>query len=389
MVTKQALLEFFTQPRVKQWHDGVTLKPSTLQKYSEKLCVYLGSEPASTFLERAEKDSKQVSIEIKGRIAEIFRQTPRQAHQTKYALKSFLEFYETDVRVNGRLPVKRTRKKVSLTIPDAQRIIIETDEPYRGVFTMMLWGGLGEDELMEVMSSAAILSSIESQRGNGKSYIRIDLAPRKSTLDEFFTLVPKQHVPKLPALTKRMKGRGGVMIDPHDMQVVWRRAAKKAKIWQEGLGPHTLRSVFKSQCDAAGVSPSASEFCLGHGAGDRYGYSRPNEETIVTELKKLWEKQGLDLREKAAKVDELERKLDRVYDLLYKRAHTSDQFPADAAKLEQELEMEHPKLRWEAEDMDRQAREYEEQEAKELEIKQAAASDQRPVKKKVKSAGKP
>jgi hypothetical protein len=85
--------------------------------------------------------------------------------------------------------------------------------------------------------------------------------------------------------------RGNKLIDPHDMQNVWRRAAKKAKFWQEGLGPHTLRSVFKSQCGKAEVAYAVSEFCMGHGGGDKYGYAREvlDEKYAAKELRKLWE----------------------------------------------------------------------------------------------------
>jgi len=97
-------------------------------------------------------------------------------------------------------------------------------------------------------------------------------------------------MPEFPLRTKIHKNRGGALIDAHDMQQRWRTAAKKAKLWQEGLGPHTLRSTFKSQCGKLGVARAVSEFCMGHGGGDQYGYSREttDEKYVASELRKLW-----------------------------------------------------------------------------------------------------
>jgi hypothetical protein len=97
-------------------------------------------------------------------------------------------------------------------------------------------------------------------------------------------------MPEFPLRTKIHKNRGGALIDGHDMQQRWRGAAKKAKLWQEGLGPHTLRSTFKSQCGKLGVARAVSEFCMGHGGGDQYGYSREvlDEQYVAGELGKLW-----------------------------------------------------------------------------------------------------
>jgi integrase len=251
----------------------------------DKLERFLDKETPGRFLERARENPKQVSIEIKTRLGPLGGTT--RAHITRYALKHFLEFYETDVRVNGRFRVRRVRRKEALSWNQAEQIIAECDEPYRNLFHFMLWAGIGEDEIMEIQTSPAILKSVRAQAKNDKPYVKFDLEPRKATLDGFFTLVLKKHVPSFPVLTRKFSGRGGVPVEPHDMQARWRIAAKKAGIWHEGLGPHHLRSVFKTTCDGAGVSPAVSEFCMGHGA-DRYGYSRPTEEIVTQELEKLW-----------------------------------------------------------------------------------------------------
>lgn len=290
--TKEALRKFLLYPEVKAWYDGIAteLKESTRESYILFLMHYLGKEEPAAFLKRAQENPREVAIEIKGRLGELYKRSMNAAHLTKYGLRSFLDFHEVGLEVKAKVKVRRVRKKPELSWEDADRIILETDEPYRSLFKFMKWSGLGEDEVMEIQKSPSIQSAIEKQRSNAKPYIKIDLSPRKSTLDEFFTLTPKQHVPNFPLNTKIHKNRGGKLIDPHDMQNAWRRGAKKAKIWQEGLGPHTLRSAFRTQCGKSGVPAAVGEFCMGHGGGDKYGYAREvlNEQYVASELAKLW-----------------------------------------------------------------------------------------------------
>jgi len=290
--TKEALAKFLEYPEIKLWYNGIVtaLKKSTREQYLLFLMHYLGKEDPAGFLRRAQENRREVTIEIKGKLGELYKHSMSAAHLTKYALRSFFDFHEVEIEIKGKIKVKRVRKKPELSWEDADRIILETDEPYRSIFKFMKWSGLGEDEVMEIQTSPTIQHSIESQRPSDKTYVKMDLSPRKSTLDEFFTLAPKQYMPEFPLKTKIHKDRGGALIDPHDMQNVWRRAAKKVKLWQEGLGPHTLRSAFKSQCARSGVAKAVSEFCMGHGGGDQYGYSREvqDEQYVASELAKLW-----------------------------------------------------------------------------------------------------
>ena len=287
------LTKFSEIPEVKSWLNGVgtELKESTRGQYVMFLSRFLSNEDPASFLKRAQQNPRQTAIEIKGRLGELYKHSMNAAHLTKYALRSFVEFHEVEMHVNGKIKVRRVRNKPELTWENANNIIQETDEPYRSLFKFMLWSGLGEDEVSEIQNSAEIQRKIETQRTNDKPYIKIALSPRKSTLNDFFTLVPKQQVPAFPMKTKVSKNRGGTLIDAHDLQNVWRRAAKKIKLWQVGLGPHQLRSSFKSQCNRCEVAYPASEFCMGHGGGDRYGYGREtlDERYMAKELGKLWE----------------------------------------------------------------------------------------------------
>ncbi len=311
--SKEDLEKFLKISEVKLWYDGVAteLKESTRNLYLVFLLRYFRKENPATFLKNAQENPRQVAIQIKSKLGELYKHSMNAAHQTKYALRSFLQFHEVEVHVNGRIRVRRVRQKPELSWEDSEKIIQEADEPYRTIFNFMKWSGLGEDEFMEIQNSPRIQSKIDNQRPNSKPYVKIDLSPRKSALDEFFTLAPKQYLPKFPLNTKTYKNRGSKLIDPHDMQNVWRRAIKKAGLWHEGLGPHTLRSVFKSQCGKAEVAYAVSEFCMGHGGGDRYGYAREalDEKYAAKQLAKLW---SYSAPARGEKIQELEAELEKV-----------------------------------------------------------------------------
>jgi len=279
------LNRFLKHPDIKAWHSGIAaeLKESTRNEYLIFLSRYFRDEDPADFLKKAQENPRQVAIEIKTRLGELYSKSIMTARITKYAMKSFLAFHEVEVHVNGKLKVRRVRRKPEMRWENAQKIIVETDEPYRGLFTFMLNSGLGEDEVMEIQNTPEIQRSIQEQRTN--PYIKISLRPRKSNLDEFFTIVPSEYVPEFPART-----RPGALVDSHDMQTVWRRAARKAKLYQVGLGPHQLRSAFRSQCGKADVASSVAEFFMGHGGGDKFGYSREalDVDYAAKEIGKLW-----------------------------------------------------------------------------------------------------
>jgi hypothetical protein len=294
--SKEDLTAFLAYPEIKLWYDGVApeLKASTRNLYTIYLMRYFGKDNPATFLKNAQENPRQVALEVKSRLGELYRHSVNGAHQTKYALRSLVQFHEIDLTINGKIKVRRTRQKPELTWENADKIIQETDEPYRSIFTFLKWSGLGEDEFMEIQGSPEIQRRIEEQRTNDKRYIKIRLSPRKSNLDDFFTLAPKQYTPQFPLYTKTYQNRGEKLVNPHDLQCVWRRAAKKAKLWHEGLGPHQLRSAFKSQCGKSEVAPNVSEMCMGHGGGDQYGYAREtlDEEYMAKQLSRLWDHNG-------------------------------------------------------------------------------------------------
>jgi hypothetical protein len=287
---------FMERPKIKQWISSIQ-SPTTAEGYSYHLMRFLEAiaQDPDAFLQNIEKNPKEMSITTKAYLGSV--QSKTVARFQLCAIKSFLRFYEMELPLNGlRIRVARVRKKPYLTWTDAEKIIGECKEPYRSAFRFMLWSGIGLDEFTEIQQSAEIQANIEAQRNNVKQYIRIDLRPRKSNVDVYYVLTPKQYVPKFPLRTADYGNRGGALIDRLDAELNWRRATVRANMRQVGLGPHTLRSAFRSQCAKVGVADAVAEFCLGHGSHDKYGYSREttDEEYLAGELGKLWKRPVID-----------------------------------------------------------------------------------------------
>jgi hypothetical protein len=174
-VSKEALAASLEYPKTKGWYDGVApeLKLSTRQLYLIYLMRYFGKDNPGIFLKKAQEHPREAALEVKGRLGELYKRSMNGAHQTKYALLSLLQFHEVEIKINGKIKVRRTRQKPELTWENADKIIQETEESYRSIFNFLKWCGLGEDEFMEIQGSLDIQRRIEEQRKNDKRYIKI------------------------------------------------------------------------------------------------------------------------------------------------------------------------------------------------------------------------
>lgn len=298
----KATLAFIQQsPTVQKWISGIPTE-RTRNWYAYNLMRFLDGihETPDHFLTEIEKNPKQTSITTKAFLGGM--KSRAVARVMLSAVKSFTAFYETPISLNGlKIRVARTRRKPELTWENAERIIANAKEPYKSAFRFLKWSGLGLDEFEEIQGSPEIRATIEKQRGDtSKPYIRIDLRPRKNNVDDYYALVPKEYVPKFPLTTYEFrvkegprKGelmRGGQVVDHLDMQMNWQRACERAGLRQIGMGPHTMRSCFDSQCAKLGVKEAVADFQMGHGAPDAYGYRREilDEAYVAVELSKLW-----------------------------------------------------------------------------------------------------
>jgi hypothetical protein len=144
---------------------------------------YFGKDDPAAFMTKAQENPRQAALEVKSKLGGLYKRSMNGAHETKFALRSLVEFHEIPFRE------WKNQGQAGTTWENADRIIQETDEPYRGIFNFIKWSGLGEDEIWEIQRSQEIQRKIDAQRDNQKRYIRIQLSPRKSNLDDFFTLV--------------------------------------------------------------------------------------------------------------------------------------------------------------------------------------------------------
>jgi hypothetical protein len=125
--------------------------------------------------------------------------------------------------------------------------------------------------------------------GNDKSYVRLDLTPRKNNVDFWPVLLLKKYIPSLPAKTHDWyKDRGGKPLNQAEVGFQWRKAAQELDLWERRSGPHLLRSVFKSTCRKIGVADAAIEGQLGHTDAMNYGREWQDEAYIAKELSKFW-----------------------------------------------------------------------------------------------------
>ena len=296
-VSKDTLV-FLKDDIVSKWANSLPSERGRLS-YAYHLKRFLNGikKTPSQFLADIEKTPKQMSIDTKSFLGSLTSKGT--ARIMMNSVKSFVRFYEAELPLNGlKIRAPRTRKKPYLSWPDAERIIGASKEPYRSAFRFLLWSGLGLDELAEINRSTEIQTAIKKQLDDtSKTHVRIDLRPRKSNTDTYFVLVPREHVPAFPVTTLIYDGtihgnrkRGGKLVSNLVMETNWTRACKRVGLHQIGLGPHTLRSAFRSQCAKVGVSDAVAEFQMGHGSRDVHGYSRETEDEsyIVNELSKLW-----------------------------------------------------------------------------------------------------
>jgi len=287
-----------SQP-VKQWFDGDRRGRVTRYLYANAMRKFfpkLGRSPEQLLKELNDAGGhRQAKLDIKATVAN-WRDRPATANLIISGLRALARFHEVEPELTlERYTARRKWKKERVEWEDAIRVIEECPEPYRQAFMFMLWGGLDQNTFAKINSNAPELrtlnggdvhATIQRQIKIGKAYVRIDLPPRKNSLDTYFVLVPALYVPKFPLLSIRYQGsqvrRGGTFLPSKSLVAVWRRAARRAKVYRPGLGPHTLRSVFRTRCGELGVG-EIGEWMLGHG-GDVYGYSREGlNETFLIE----------------------------------------------------------------------------------------------------------
>ena len=298
----ERITAFLAIPQVSEWYKAADLKPRTKQNYALHLMQTFDKLgiPPSQFLEECNASRKQVLGRIKVALGELREHSASVAFQQRAALINFVNYYQDQfdepITINSKIKVRRVRMKKELTFEQAQKIIAECGHPYREIFTLLLWSGMDQSTFEYINENPKLIAEIQRQLSDpSRDFVRIDLPPRKSNTDVYFLVVPKFAFENLnlPVSTRTHKLRngdvkGGNPISPMRLKKRWSYAAKKAKLWYIGLGAHHLRSAFHTQGVRAHVDDRMLLFHLGKGA-DKYGYVRPSEEDLATELRKLWQ----------------------------------------------------------------------------------------------------
>jgi integrase len=276
-VSRDTLTFIDENPTIWRWTNTIE-NENTRLSYAYRLMLILKelNQSPDQFLEAIRSKPDDMGITIDGLLAGMHG---RQAAISSAAIKRFAKFYRArGFELTYQVKKKRSREKRPLPWDDALRIIKECPTPYREVFRFMLYGALDEHTFSWINWNSKLgngkgaIDEINSQISNDKPYVRIDLPPRKSGLDRYFILVPKAYVPPLPAMTVsgRGKGKGGRLLVPRNMAEVWQHAAQNIELYYEGMGPHKLRTTFRTKCADLGI-PVVAAWQMGHG-GEQYGY---------------------------------------------------------------------------------------------------------------------
>jgi len=306
--TSKAAFELLKNPIIGSWAATIQ-SPITRIQYVYRLGLILkqlGQTPEE-FLEALKTKPDETGIALDSLLPRLKSQTG-----AVIAIAAILKFAR-HYRVKGfeltvEIKPKRKRRKAPFTWDQAEAVINACPEPYRQIFNMMRYGGLDQNQFTRLNWNEPLdpdkpketpIEQIKEQMKNKKPYVRIDLPPRKSSLDTFFVLIPKGFVVDLPVRTRKFTGRGAQLVTAPDLESIWRRAAKRIGLWHPGLGCHHLRVAFRTKCSELEI-PAIGEWQLGHG-GDQYGYDRSGiDEDFIADgplenkerkggLKRLWQ----------------------------------------------------------------------------------------------------
>jgi hypothetical protein len=173
---------------------------------------------------------------------------------------------------NGRIPQTQY-----MELDKARAIIAALKEPYRSLYNIALYSGMGQGELIALNE---MWPQLRRQLREGKDPVRADFSRRKGNQNPFFTFIPApllkpyedQAEKPFRILTKHQdeEERRPRPIIGHDLEVAWKYARKRVG-FKEGYRGHHLRDLFITLGYKVGVSKEGTDFMTGH-VVDRYNY---------------------------------------------------------------------------------------------------------------------
>jgi len=288
------------------------------------LCGRLGVNPTE-LVQRASSDNggtKELSKQIKILFAQLTDRYSAGARNVALAaLRSFLRLNEIDLPLIG-LRIQRFPKiKPFLSWTDAEKIISKTHPEYRDCYTVMLWGGLDDQRFIELNTDEARIADIKKQLTNeAAQWIKVDIPKGRKQSPPYYVMIPRNVASLLPVLHRN----GKPIASKQRLIIHWNTGLRRVGFNYKRFGPHTLRSVFRSEATRRGLNPVIAEFQLGH-RPDPLNYQRLNQDMkwVLGEFEKAWQTQTLateaevqsvkkELAERDAKIERLEAQVNEL-----------------------------------------------------------------------------
>jgi len=212
------------------------------------------------------------------------------------AVRSFFAHHRAALPADKTFKISdngRVRQTQYMELDKARGIIGALKEPYRSLYNIALYSGMGQGELMALNE---MWPQLRRQLREGKDPIRVDFSRRKTNENPYFTFIPARLLKvyedetenPFRVLTKHERERRPRPIIGHDLEVAWKYARKRAGFSKEGYRGHHLRDLFITLGYKVGVSKESTDFMTGH-VVDRYNYLQLSREPdkVLAEWSKI------------------------------------------------------------------------------------------------------
>jgi integrase len=155
-------------------------------------------------------------------------------------------------RDKWRVPESAARtgrvKPTYMPLVEGRNIIGACKTPYKELFSMMLYSGMGVSELLS-LNDAAMWARVRKQLADGKDPVRMDFAYRKNNPKPYFTFAPAPLLKPFSGLdapafkTNRARGKP---ITEDDLRSAWKFARLRAGV-DRRVTPHQFRDLLHTE----------------------------------------------------------------------------------------------------------------------------------------------
>lgn len=225
---------------------------------------------------------------------------------------------DSEIYRNLRSDVAPVKKE--LTLDDFKRIVEASNIMHQAVLLSMLSAGVGPDEVVEWSDQGIrkLEEALDSDLHRKWKMVRIDLRPRKTNPDPYFTFIGGDALKAVKdwldvrtlkkAAFEENTGENfpdSVFVNQTNtpltvtgLETYWRRKMHRLRIVRRDPEPkpgtrygrnlHQIRSLFRTQCWRARMDEDAAEFMIGHRI-DRLNYNKffRDERAVLDEHLKL------------------------------------------------------------------------------------------------------